>query len=153
MVAHPFIPPPWQTIGLPFGLDMSNEERRGLVEGIRTARDGYVGVCGMRNEFGVDQPAAVIAIEAFNPADLFASTVLGHIEAAVIPDSESWAMVCSPDGFSLLAAEPRVLSVLTSPLGGVAALRRQLDARIDEGEYGSAGAVRAALHRVIDDGR
>jgi hypothetical protein len=135
----------WERIALPFGLDMPAETRAGFIASLRAIGDTHIALCGVRDEFPDAQPRVVFSLETFDPQRYFDRTVLGQIDAALFSESERWILVCSPEGFALLAGEPVALEAITEGLGGRDALRAGLDALIAEGEYGVPAIVRARL--------
>jgi len=128
---------------------MSEADLKALTCALAGLGDQLLCVCGLRDEFPTEQPLFATARDAFNPAHAFESTVLGHIESAILSESEQWVMVCSPDGFSLLAGTREALHAVVEALGGESTVTARLAALIDEGELGEPMVVREVLARSL----
>ncbi len=147
----PFAHTSWRVTVLPFGLDVQEEDLLRLVTAFEDLGVREVAVCGLRDEFGSSQPESVTPLARFEPEPLFVDTVLGAIETGVFTETERWALACSPDGFSLFAAESPEYEVVTSKLGGVTALSARVRHMLAEGEFGSFDTARSLILGALDN--
>lgn len=142
---QPFVRADWRLAVLPFALDMDEVDRGSLVRALAATGASTLAVCGLRDEFGQAQPEVLVPLADFSPGTLFVHTVLGHIETGLFSDAESWAIACSPDGFSVVAATDAVLDELVKRLGGESTLVARVVNMIEEGEFGTPDTARPMI--------
>lgn len=145
----PFRERNWRTSALPFGLDMSRDDFLRLKRGLAAIGTRKLAVCGLRDEFPRDQTEFITSLQTFSPQSLFADSPLGVIESGVFDDGADWALACSPDGFSVLAAASAEFSILTERLGGESELSARVRRMIDEGEFGTPQVARPLIEHFL----
>jgi hypothetical protein len=142
-----FRPEGWRFVVLPVGLGLDEQTRRVLNDSSPTEQAPLAYVFGCRAEFD-EQPS----LELSDLSDLERisySTVLAHIDTAIVAASGHWAAMCSPEGFTLLGAEPRIIEDLERAWGGRVALRAEVISGVESNQIGWGEPVRLLMQHLF----
>ncbi|MBX3175266.1 MAG: hypothetical protein KF709_12695 [Gemmatimonadaceae bacterium] len=142
-----FRPAGWHFAVLPVGLQLDERTRLVLGAAAQSGQSTVAYVFGCRSEFE-DQPSLEIG-DLSDLERISFSTVLGHIDTAVVAASSRWAALCSPEGFALIGAEAEVIDQLEEAWGGRTALRAEVITGVDENLIGWGAPIRHLMQHLF----